>query len=57
MVLSLFISIAPLIATPAVLGPAVSFGAQGIVQDVIGGCFVLLENQHWIGDVVGMPPS
>lgn len=52
MVLNLFISIAPLIAGLGVIGLAVSFGAQGLVKDVIAGFFVLFENQFRIGDVV-----
>lgn len=52
MVASLFISIAPLIAGLGVVGLAVSFGAQGLVKDVIGGFFVLFENQYRVGDVV-----
>lgn len=52
MVLNLFISIAPLIAGLGVVGLAVSFGAQGLVKDVIAGFFVLVENQFRVGDVV-----
>jgi moderate conductance mechanosensitive channel len=34
------------------VGLAVGFGAQSLVQDVIGGFFILLEDQIRVGDVV-----
>lgn len=50
--LNLFIDIGPLLAGAGILGLAVSFGAQSLVKDVIGGFFILFENQFAIGDVV-----
>lgn len=53
MVLSQFgISIAPLLAGVGVVGLAISFGSQKLVQDLITGFFMLLEDQIAVGDVV-----
>lgn len=46
------IEIAPILAAAGVLGIAVGFGAQGLVRDLIGGFFILLEDQVRVGDVV-----
>jgi moderate conductance mechanosensitive channel len=43
---------APLIASAGVAGLAISFGAQNLIRDVIGGFFILLENQFKVGDVI-----
>ena len=45
------ISIGPLLASAGVLGLAVGFGAQNMVQDVISGFFLLFEDQVREGDV------
>lgn len=53
MILSQFgISIAPLLAGVGVVGLAISFGSQKLVQDLITGFFMLLEDQIAVGDVV-----
>lgn len=53
MVLSeLGLDIAPLLAGAGVLGLAVGFGSQKLVQDVITGIFILLEDQISVGDVI-----
>lgn len=53
MVLSeLGVNIAPLLAGAGVLGLAVSFGSQKLVQDVITGAFCLIEDTLAVGDVV-----
>ena len=53
MVLSdLGVNIAPLLAGAGVLGIAIGFGSQKLVQDVITGLFLLLENTMQVGDVV-----
>jgi small conductance mechanosensitive channel len=49
---ALGIEIGPILATAGVLGLAVGFGAQSLVQDVISGFFILLEDQVRVGDVV-----
>lgn len=55
MLLRLFgIDIAPLLATAGIVGLAVGFGAQQLVQDVISGFFILLEDQIRVGDVVNI---
>ncbi len=46
------IDIAPLIASAGVIGLAIGFGAQKLVQDIIGGIFIQLENAMNVGDVV-----
>lgn len=46
------IDIAPLLASAGVLGLAIGFGAQKLVQDIITGIFIQLENAMNVGDVV-----
>jgi moderate conductance mechanosensitive channel len=46
------INIAPLIASAGVLGLAIGFGAQKLVQDIITGVFIQLENAVNVGDVI-----
>ncbi len=48
------VDIAPLLAGAGVLGLAIGFGAQKLVQDVITGVFILLEDQISEGDVVSV---
>jgi small-conductance mechanosensitive channel len=43
--------IGPLLAGAGVIGVAVGFGAQSIVKDVLGGLFLLMENQIRVNDV------
>jgi small conductance mechanosensitive channel len=46
------VQIGPILAAAGVAGLAVGFGAQNLVQDVISGFFLLLEDQVRVGDVV-----
>lgn len=46
------INIAPLLAGAGVLGLAIGFGSQKLVQDVITGLFMLVEDTLEVGDVV-----
>jgi small conductance mechanosensitive channel len=46
------VNIAPLLAGAGVVGIAVGFGSQKLVQDIITGLFLLLENAMQVGDVV-----
>jgi small conductance mechanosensitive channel len=46
------VQIGPILAAAGVVGVAVGFGAQNLVQDVISGFFLLLEDQVRVGDVV-----
>lgn len=48
------VNIGPLIAGAGVVGIAVGFGAQKLVQDVITGAFMLMEDTISVGDVVKM---
>ena len=46
------INIAPLIAGAGVVGLAIGFGAQKLVQDIITGIFIQIENGMNVNDVV-----
>jgi small-conductance mechanosensitive channel len=46
------INIAPLLAGAGIVGIAIGFGSQKLVQDVITGLFLLLENAMQVGDTV-----
>jgi small conductance mechanosensitive channel len=46
------ISVSPILATAGVAGVAIGFGAQWIVKDLLGGFFLLLEDQVRQGEVV-----
>lgn len=48
------VEIGPLIAGAGVLGLAVGFGAQKLVQDIINGVFIQLENAINTGDYVNV---
>jgi moderate conductance mechanosensitive channel len=44
------VNVAPLLAGAGIVGIAVGFGSQKLVQDVITGLFLLLENAMQVGD-------
>jgi len=46
------VNLAPLLASTAVLGVALGFGAQNLVQDFLAGVFMLVEDQYGVGDVI-----
>ncbi len=46
------INIAPLLAGAGIVGVAIGFGSQKLVQDLITGVFLLLENAMQVGDWV-----
>jgi moderate conductance mechanosensitive channel len=46
------VNIAPLLAGAGIIGIAIGFGSQKLVQDVITGLFLLLENAMQVGDTV-----
>jgi len=48
------VNVGPLIAGAGVVGLAVGFGAQTLVQDIITGIFILLEDAIAVGDVVDL---
>jgi small conductance mechanosensitive channel len=48
------VSVGPLIAGVGIMGAALGFGSQSIVKDVIGGFFLLVENQFGVGDIISI---
>ncbi len=50
--LNQFVDTTPLLGGAGILALAVSFGSQSLVKDVIGGFFILMENQFAVGDVI-----
>lgn len=46
------INLGPLIAGAGIIGVALGFGAQRLVQDFLSGIFMLLEDQYGIGDYI-----
>ncbi|MBV9513594.1 MAG: mechanosensitive ion channel family protein [Mycobacteriaceae bacterium] len=51
------VPIASLVAPAAVLGAALGFGAQRIVQDLLSGFFIITERQYGFGDLVQLTVS
>jgi moderate conductance mechanosensitive channel len=50
----LAVPIGSLVAPAAVLGAALGFGAQRIVQDLLAGFFIITEKQYGFGDLVAL---
>jgi small conductance mechanosensitive channel len=48
------VNLAPVLASAGVLGIAIGFGAQNLVQDFLAGIFMLLEDQYGVGDVIAV---
>jgi small-conductance mechanosensitive channel len=48
------VNVAPLLAGAGIVGIAVGFGSQKLVQDVITGLFLLLENAMQVGDWIAV---
>ncbi|MFP5073226.1 mechanosensitive ion channel family protein [Pseudonocardia nantongensis] len=46
------INLGPILASAGVLGLAVAFGAQNLVQDFMSGIFMMIEDQYGVGDVI-----
>ncbi|MFG3258050.1 mechanosensitive ion channel family protein [Streptomyces sp. NPDC048172] len=46
------INLGPLLASAGVAGVALGFGARNLVQDLLAGMFMLLEDQYGVGDRV-----
>jgi small conductance mechanosensitive channel len=42
----------PFLAGAGILGLVVGFGAQSMIDDVVSGFFILLENNYLVGDVI-----
>ena len=53
----LAIPVGSLVAPAAVLGAALGFGAQRIVQDLLAGFFIITEKQYGFGDLVSLTVS
>ncbi|MGH7289688.1 MAG: mechanosensitive ion channel family protein, partial [Myxococcota bacterium] len=50
----LAIPVGSLVAPAAVLGAALGFGAQRVVQDLLSGFFIITEKQYGFGDLVAL---
>ena len=48
------LNLAPVLASAGVLGVALGFGAQTLVQDFLAGVFMLVEDQYGVGDVISV---
>jgi moderate conductance mechanosensitive channel len=48
------VDISPALTGAGIVGVALGFGAQSLVRDVIGGFFLILENQIRVGDVAAI---
>lgn len=48
------VNVAPLLAGAGIVGIAIGFGSQKLVQDLITGLFLLLENTVQVGDTVSV---
>jgi len=48
------VNISPALTGAGVIGVALGFGAQNLVKDLIGGFFLILDNQVRVGDVVSI---
>ena len=46
------ISVASILTVAGIGSVAIAFGAQSLVKDIITGCFILLEDQYGIGDLI-----
>ncbi len=42
----------PILAAAGIVGLAVSFGAQNLINDIISGFFILFENYYLVGDFI-----
>ncbi len=42
----------PILAAAGILGLAISFGAQNLVNDIVSGFFILFENYYLVGDFI-----
>ncbi len=44
------VDIRPILASAGIIGLAIGFGAQSLVNDFVSGLFILIENQYGVGD-------
>jgi small conductance mechanosensitive channel len=47
----------PFLAGAGILGLVIGFGAQSLINDVVSGFFILLENIYLVGDTVEVAPA
>jgi small conductance mechanosensitive channel len=47
----------PFLAGAGILGLVIGFGAQSLINDVVSGFFILLENVYLVGDTVEVGPA
>ncbi|WP_258308140.1 mechanosensitive ion channel family protein [Cupriavidus plantarum] len=52
---NLGVNVTPLLAGAGVIGLAIGFGAQSLVQDLITGLFIVIEDSIAIGDSIELP--
>ena len=48
------VAVGALVAGAGILGAALGFGAQSLVRDLIGGIFIVFEDQYGVGDSVDL---
>ncbi|MBN2176363.1 MAG: mechanosensitive ion channel family protein [Demequinaceae bacterium] len=48
------IDLGPILAGAGLIGVALGFGAQSLVKDLLGGMFILAEDQYGVGDWVNL---
>jgi len=48
------VNLGPLIASAGILGVALGFGAQSLVEDFLSGMFMLAEDQFGVGDIIDL---
>lgn len=53
---NLGVNVAPFLAGAGVIGLAIGFGSQQLVQDVITGLFIIIEDTISVGDWVVIDP-
>ncbi|MEL6880454.1 MAG: mechanosensitive ion channel family protein [Cyanobacteria bacterium J06607_10] len=46
--------VSSLLTGGALIGVALSFGAQNLIRDVVNGCLILIEDQFAVGDVISV---
>jgi small conductance mechanosensitive channel len=47
----------PFLAGAGILGVVIGFGAQSLIDDLVSGFFILLENNYLVGDVIEVGPA
>ncbi len=54
---ALGLNVTPVVASTTVIGLTVGFGLQNLIKDLIGGVFMLVDDQIGVGDFVEMAES